>query len=297
MSKMIYFLFGNDEYRLKIRFYELLEEFKAKKASVIFFDQNLNLFLSQMKEYSMFGEGKIGVLENIFSNTSLRDEAFKSKDFFKKTEDTIIFYQDEKFLKSNSFYNFLKRNAQIEEYRLLEEKELKDWTREKIKSKNAIIEEKALNKLIFFVGNDLWRMSNEIEKLANFKLEGEILSKDVDLLVKANNDLNIFRTIDAIARKDKKEAVRLVREHIQKGESVFYLLSMINFQFRNLIIVKTSNPSNMNPFVFKKSSALAEKFSLEKLKKIYRKIFRLDLSLKTGKIEPDIALDLLISEI
>lgn len=294
---MIYFLFGNDEYRLKIRFYELLEEFKAKKASVIFFDQNLNLFLSQMKEYSMFGEGKIGVLENIFSNTSLRDEAFKSKDFFKKTEDTIIFYQDEKFLKSNSFYNFLKRNAQIEEYRLLEEKELKDWTREKIKSKNAIIEEKALNKLIFFVGNDLWRMSNEIEKLANFKLEGEILSKDVDLLVKANNDLNIFRTIDAIARKDKKEAVRLVREHIQKGESVFYLLSMINFQFRNLIIVKTSNPSNMNPFVFKKSSALAEKFSLEKLKKIYRKIFRLDLSLKTGKIEPDIALDLLISEI
>jgi DNA polymerase III delta subunit len=53
----------------------------------------------------------------------------------------------------------------------------------------------------------------------------------------------------------------------------------------------------MHPFLVKKSYEQAQKFSLVELKKIYQKIFEVDLGIKTGKIEPETALDLLISRI
>jgi len=55
---------------------------------------------------------------------------------------------------------------------------------------------------------------------------------------------------------------------------------MINYQFRSLLAGK--------------GRAL---FTLEELKKIYYKIFQADLNIKTGKIEPEVGLDLLITEI
>lgn len=83
---------------------------------------------------------------------------------------------------------------------------------------------------------------------------------------------------------------------------------MINFQFRNLLIVKDliqkyrspyipSKVTNLHPYVIKKSCSLAQKFTIQELKKIYQKIFQVDLDIKTGRVEPEVALDLLIAEI
>ena len=115
-------------------------------------------------------------------------------------------------------------------------------------------------------------------------------------------------TLDALASGDKKKALRLLKEHLEKGDSVFFLLSMINFQFRNIIAVKDfterggnyyalARKGKMKPFLAEKSFRLSQKFSLEELKKIYRKLLLVDISLKTGKMAPETALDLLIAEI
>ena len=79
---------------------------------------------------------------------------------------------------------------------------------------------------------------------------------------------------------------------------------MINFQFRNIFEVKDlmekKKPlalSGLHPYLIKKSSQQARKFTLPELKKIYRKLFEVDYKIKTGKIEPQLGLDLLITEI
>ena len=87
---------------------------------------------------------------------------------------------------------------------------------------------------------------------------------------------------------------------------------MINFQFRNLLIVKSqelrrkfyagdvrvlTEKLKMHPYVIQKSTQQTRKFNFEELKKIYQKIFQVDLSIKTGKVEPETALDLFIAEI
>ena len=83
---------------------------------------------------------------------------------------------------------------------------------------------------------------------------------------------------------------------------------MIAYQFRNFLIIKEliekgspyaniAKKSGLHPFVIKKNYYLCNQFSLPQLKKIYQKIFLIDSSIKTGKVDAETALDLLISEI
>ena len=148
-------------------------------------------------------------------------------------------------------------------------------------------------------------MVNEIKKLSTFKSDKEIKVSDVELLIKPKIESDIFKTIGAIASRDKKRALGLLKAHLEKGDSPLYLFSMINFQFRNLLIIKDIimrnfsplNSTDLHPFVVRKSLFLVRKFKLSELKKIYQKIFEVDLAIKTGKIDPEAALELLIAEI
>ena len=79
---------------------------------------------------------------------------------------------------------------------------------------------------------------------------------------------------------------------------------MVAYQFRNLLIIKElmekgepygaiAKKSGLHPFVVQKTYYLCNQFSLLELKKIYNKIFQTDADIKIGKIEPELALDLL----
>lgn len=161
-----------------------------------------------------------------------------------------------------------------------------------------------MENLIDYIGSDLWRLSNEIKKLANYVLaenRQEIADGDLKKIVVPDLELNIFDTIDAIAQKDKKRAINLFKEHLREGAEVPYLFSMVAWQMRNIIIAKTANGSftetGVNPYVLRKTIYQSKNFSLDDLKRIYQKIIDLDAALKVGKILPEAALDLLVLEI
>ena len=102
--------------------------------------------------------------------------------------------------------------------------------------------------------------------------------------------------------QNKKGALNLLHKHLEKGDSPFYLLSMVAFQFRQLLIAKQKIIDNQSfknlrwrPFVIEKTKALSEKFSFEQLKKVYEQISRIGLDTKTGKISPELGLDLFVA--
>jgi DNA polymerase-3 subunit delta len=140
-------------------------------------------------------------------------------------------------------------------------------------------------------------VENEIMKLVSYSKN--ISEKNIDLLIHPNHETNIFDTVDAIAVKDKKKAINLIKNHVEKGESAIYILAMIASQIRNILSVKSGGAGQlgMHPFVFRKTTYQAKNFSLEELKNIYSRITQLDSEIKVGKIDQSIALDVLISEI
>lgn len=300
---MIIFLYGKDTYRLKEKLHEIVEEYKKNHKSgfnLKFLDAKEISFENLKSDFlsiSMFKEKKLFVLFNVFSNIKIKEDIEKKGQFFFDSSDILILIEEGDVSIKDKLFLLLKEKAKIEQFNLLRTDQVKKWVKKNLNGKE--IEDKALEKLVEFVGNDLWKMSKEIEKLINYSSK-TIKEKEVELLVSPLFDNNIFETIDAIARKEKKKAIELINRHIEKGDSVPYIFSMIAFQFRNIISVKdVKNPNNLgiNPFVLRKSVFQARNFSMEELKKIYEKIVYLDTDIKTGRISPENALDFLIFDI
>jgi len=250
---------------------------------------------NEMLAISMFKEKKLVVVSGVFSNAKLKEEFLEKGKAFIDSDNVMLLTEGVAVPAKDKLYAFLEKEGKVQEFEPLSGAKLKAWVVKETEEKGGKMEEGALETLIEYVGGDLWRMDNEIGKLVNYSKE--IKKKDVEEMVRPDYETNIFDTIDAIAQKDKKKAVELLKEHMEKGDSVLYLLSMIASQIRNIISVKSGSGSGMHPFVLRKASYQARNFSMEDLKRIYRKITDLDFEIKVGKIDQDIALDVLISEI
>ena len=246
----------------------------------------------------MFQEKKLIILRNAFTNQDFKEKFIKNIDKIKKLDDVIVFYEINDIARNNSLFNLLKKEARSQEFEELTGLKLRNWAQKEFNKYQIEIEPRALEMLISYTGGDLWHLSNEINKLINYSRHISLTA--VSDLCKAKIETDIFRTIDAIALKNKKLALSLIHKHLTKGDSPLYLLTMIIFQFRNLLLVKNSSSARipgMHPYVARKSSLQARKFNLEELKKIYHKLSEVDLEIKTGRTEPVTALDLLITEI
>ncbi|MDI6592096.1 MAG: DNA polymerase III subunit delta [Patescibacteria group bacterium] len=299
---MIIFLYGPDTYRSRQKLNEIIIYYKKIHQSGLnlkIFDlkeKNFQEFKDEIQSVSMFAEKKLIIVKNTFLNKNFKENFLKDSKKFTQSKDIILFYEEGEVLK-DEFFNFLKKYGKSQEFKLLEGEKLKNWIKKEFEGYQVKTEPGVVERLINFVGNDLWQLNNEIKKLISYKKNKKIEIKDVDLLVRPKIETDIFQTIDWLALKNKKKALESLHRHLEKGESPFYLLSMINFQFRNLLMAKSGNLRGMHSFLAKKTLWQSKKFTLQELKKIYQKIFEVDLSIKTGKIDPETALDLFIAEI
>lgn len=311
---MIIFLYGQDTYRAQAKLKEIIKSYE--KAN----QEGLNLKIlegesltfeklqEELRGRSIFKEKKLVVIRNFFSNSRLKEKLLENADIITSSKDIIVFCGFGETSQRDATFLFLKKNAKIQEFALLEGQKLKNWIKKEAAARQCQLSDAATMKLIEFIGNDTWRAINEITKLACYKSSARIEPEDIGLLVEPNLEANIFAAIDALAAKNKKKALHLIHTLLGKGDSPLYILSMINFQFRNLLMIKDliergkpyytlAKLTSLHPFVIKKSYAQAEKFTVSDLKKIYQKIFRIDINIKKGRIEPQTGLDLLIAEI
>lgn len=316
---MFIVLYGSEPFLAEQKLKEIVESYKKTQKSGLNFyyfyadkgDEAYEEFKSAIETVSMFTEKKLIVFKNFF----LEDSALAKKilDFAKKSgieelkDVVVIFFEGGIPQKNKDFEILLKKPNLFQEFGKIEGAKLNNWIQKEFEKLGARIEPKAAVALVQAAGSDLYRLKNEIDKLANYKKN--IVEKDVKELVVSDFHADIFSLIDAIARKDKKLSFEILNNHIQNGESEIYLLSMIVYQFRNLLKVKSladkglaavgeiAKKAGIHPFVAKKTLIASRLFSFENLKSIYEKLFEIDIKIKTGEIEPQMALNLFIIEL
>ncbi len=313
---MIFFLYGQDSFRSRKKLKEIIEQRQKIRPGGLnlfyadFSEENFNDFRGQMETRSLFVEKKLIVIENVLINQDLSQRFLEYLEEKERllSDDILIFFETKEFNLKNHFFTFLKKTAKAHEFKPLALSLLISWIRQEVKEQGVGIDALAIDRLISFFDNDLWSLSNEIRKLASFKAGQKIEVSDVDLLAKPKIETNIFKTIDAAAAGDKKNALKLISQHLEKGDSPVYLLAMVSHQFRNLLLVKDLlekknsldailKLTKLNPFVVRKCNFLSQKFTFQRLKDIYSQILDTDFKIKTGKIFPRQGLERLVSEI
>ena len=309
---MIITLYGEDTFRSRQKLIEIVEEYKVKHKTGLNlsrFDSNFDFdkIKERIESVSMFDEKKLIVLENALNNKIFSDEFLKyiKKNKLKDNQEVVVvIYHGDKL--SNA--PFLRQSSMFEEFKPLLGNDLINWLKKKADENKADIDQISLRKLTDYIGNDLWQLNNELNKLISYKGGEKINESDIDLLIKSKVDTDIFKTLDALAKRDRKTAFRLLHEHLEKGENEIYLFSMFIYQIRVLLklkdLIEKGAPfynlpklSGLHPFVIKKSSEQLNNFGLDQLKKIYQYLLNIELGLKKGRLDASAALDLLVAEI
>ncbi|MDO8657300.1 MAG: hypothetical protein Q7K55_01070, partial [Candidatus Levybacteria bacterium] len=125
---------------------------------------------------------------------------------------------------------------------------------------------------------------------------GVITAEDIDLLVCPKEDFNIFQIVDAVADKNKSKASALIHKSLAAGEDPYYVFSMIIYQFRNLLrvksLIKNAVPyvgivkkTGLNPFVVKKTFDQCRGYDFDELRRLFASLAQIDVEAKSGLID------------
>jgi len=319
---MIIFLYGEDDFRSSQKIFEVRDkylsfDFSGSGISIFDFSEEKNLL---PKIRSVFFTANLLVSKRLLiikkfieMGSSLEQKdllQFIKKNYSQLISDkdaVVVFWEADQPKKNNVLYKFfcLKEEIKKQKFEKLIGLKLNQWILKTIKDidKKAEISRSGLEQLAIYCQGNTRLIFLEAQKLISYANGKIITEKEVNLLVKAGLENNIFKTIDFLGAGNKKMALQLLHEHLIKGDDPFYLLSMIIYQFRNMLKVSDLNRRNvfseyeisretgLHPFVVKKTSAQIRNFSFLKLKKFYQKLVELDRKIKMGEINIILALD------
>ena len=188
---------------------------------------------------------------------------------------------------------------------------LREWIARRAKAKGVEVTSQAADALIELIGNDLRALDHELEKLAAWaNYTRPIGLEDVRALVSAAREADVFALVDALGMRRRQEALRLVNRLLAEDKHELYLLTMIARQVRLILTAKEmfeerqatleeiSKATGVRAqFLLRKLLDQAKQFTFEELETLLARILALDQSLKTGRMEGPLGLDLLVIEI
>ena len=185
--------------------------------------------------------------------------------------------------------------------------ELTRWVQQRVRQEGGEIDGRTVQMLCAYVEGDLHQLDKEIEKLVAYTNgERPIVEADIQLLTPQARHADIFNMVDAMGRRDGKTASRIYHDLLTTGSHPLSLLAMITRQFRLMIQVKElelkyhtyqaiARDLGQNPYPIRKVQSQSVNYTMDQLRTIYHKLIEMDVAIKTGHIEPTLALDTLIA--
>ncbi|GAB4573022.1 MAG: DNA polymerase III subunit delta [Anaerolineae bacterium] len=183
------------------------------------------------------------------------------------------------------------------------------WIEARAAHYDVAIEGRAASVLAELASGDLLRLDNELFKLAAFVGAGEtITTEHVAQLTTYVPEESIFAMVDALGRRDARTAARIM-QRLRSDTEALSLLGMIIRQFRLLLQAREhldlgggrgpalAQALHVHSFVAQKLEQQSRNFELDDLEAIYRHLLALDREIKTGQIDPDLALDMLVARL
>ncbi|MBN1160955.1 MAG: DNA polymerase III subunit delta [Dehalococcoidales bacterium] len=202
--------------------------------------------------------------------------------------------------------------AKVRKFPMLKQEELKRWVKQRVAQagQGSGISEKAVSLIVSLVGNDLWTLANEIDKLALYVGKRAIEEEDVRAVVSHAREASIFSMVDAIMESRVGLAQELLQQLFQQGMTAAQILVMLARQARIIFQVRDMRDRGVsrgmiqtrlnlaNNFAWQKAWAQADKYSPARLNEVYHKLLEADIAIKTGKYgDPELVLDVLVAEI
>lgn len=220
----------------------------------------------------------------------------------------LIFIDDEVSTKKNPLFKALAPLAEVKPFPLLWGEKLQSWIKDQVTKKGGTIMPAAVKNLANLAGNDLWALSNEIDKLMLYSEGQPIQEKHIQEVVAPAQETNIFHLVDALLQRRSIVASRQLHQLLFRGMAPPQLIVLIARQLRLLVLTQEFRAQRLPEteiqkrlgvadFVFRRLLVQAKQYTLPQLTHAYKMLLDTDLAIKTGRQDDVVALDVLATEL
>ncbi len=229
----------------------------------------------------------------------------KNKDFQERVEQVLadvgettdVIIIEPKLDKRLSYYKFLKSKTDFKEFNEMDINGLSTWLSARAKQLGGSISPSDARYLAERVGLNQQMLGNEIEKLVLHN--PAVTRQTVDLLTDETPQSTIFQLLESAFSGNSRKALKLYQEQRTLKVEPQQIVAMIAWQLHVLAIIKyagdrsideVARDSKINPYVLRKSQAIADELSLAQLQALIEQLLAIDNKSKSTSIDIDEAL-------
>src|SRR5690606_24543133 len=205
----------------------------------------------------------------------------------------LVFAYKYKILdKRKKVSKILEKSGVVFESKKLYENQVGDWIKRVLSGQNYSIEPKAAAMLVEFLGTDLSKISNELDKLKIILPKGNTISaSDIEENIGISKDFNVFELRKAIGEGNQLKAYQIIEYFSQnpKDNPLVLTIGQVFAFFSNLLQyhgLKDKSKGNVakvlkvNPFFVSDYEVAAKRFPMKKVSSIVAKMRDLDVKSK-----------------
>jgi DNA polymerase-3 subunit delta len=224
-------------------------------------------------------------------------------------ETTTLVLLDGRVSAENPLLRLLSPLGQVRELRRPPVHAVPDWIERRARREGLSIAPGAARLLADLVGNNLWLVSQELNKLGLYARDRPVEEEDVRVLVASAREAGVFSMVDAVIEGRFEQAMRLVEQLMEQGATVPSLLTMLTRQYRHLLIAKELSLARLPPqeigarlgipsdFARRKVLEQAARYSIPQIEASYRRLLETDVSIKRGVFPEGLALEMLLHDL
>lgn len=284
--KPIYFLMGEEPYYIdKISEFidtnVLAEEEKGFNQMVLYGrDVSIDDIVANAKRFPMMAERQVVIVKEA---QDLSRTIEKLSDYAENPQPStvlVICYKYKKIDKRKKLYKIVAKNGVIFESKKLYENQVADWIRRVLSGVKYSIEPKAAQMLVEFLGTDLSKINNELEKLKLIIPAGSQITADqIEENIGISKEFNNFELRKAIGSRNVMKAHRIINYFAQNPKdnplvvtiSLLYSFFSQVLQYHGLADKSQRNVAGalkINPYFVKDYTEAAHNFPMKKVSMI-----------------------------
>ncbi|MBT8244188.1 MAG: DNA polymerase III subunit delta [Winogradskyella sp.] len=295
LIKPIYFLMGEEAYYIdKISDFiedNILDEAEKGFNQMVLYGRDVAIddIVSNAKRYPMMAERQVVIVKEA---QDLSRSIEKLVDYVNNPQPTtvlVVNYKYKKIDKRKGLYKALKKSGVVFESKKLYDNQVPDWIRRVLSGQGYQITPKASQMLVEFLGTDLSKIENELNKLKIVLPEGsQITPEAIEENIGISKDFNNFELRKAVGERNMTKAFRIVKyfgDNPKDNPMVVTVSLLFNF-FSQLLQyhgLNDKSPRNVasalkiNPYFVNEYTSAARNFSMKNISRAVAVIREFDV--------------------
>jgi DNA polymerase III subunit delta len=225
------------------------------------------------------------------------------------SESSVVIFVCDELDKRRKISKLLIEKSVAVEFEPLRDVDLIVWAKGKFKEANAEQDDRTVREIVELVGNDVRRLTTEIQKLLVAALPEKVISIElVRSLVSNSRELTNYQLTDRMLVKNRKGSLETLYKILDDGAEPLMLLGLIASNYRRLLLAKELMAESIDrneiakitktpPFKIEEFLGIARRADVSYLTKSLKRISRADLAIKSSLATPKMQIEMLVLEL